>query len=51
LSRGGLLSGYAYDEKFERVADKVTGDVEKPFPFMLRRLLFNHQKDLEKCKL
>jgi hypothetical protein len=49
LSRNQDLSGYAKENlmNWQRQPNPVNGDVEKPYPFMIRRLIKNYEKGIE----
>lgn len=53
LSKNNKLSGYSQENqmKWVRIMNPNNGDVEKPYPFMIRRLLKNYQPEVEKRKL
>ena len=50
LSRNRDLSGYSADNvmKWERKPNPENGDVENLYPFMIRQLLKNYEKEVEK---
>lgn len=52
ISRNRTLFGYSPENMllWERKANSDNGDVEKPYAFMIRRLMKNYQSNVEQCK-
>lgn len=50
LSRRGQLPGYSEENiaNWPRVPNPENNDVEKPYPFMIRRLMKNYETEVEK---